>query len=76
LSDPRPSGNISSADQENEVIILEQEVIFLEEIMHIPSSSDEAEQSDPETEMVSFTLALNHLCAARMFPMSVLSVVY
>ena len=31
---------------------------------------------DPERKVVSFTLVLNHLCSARMFPMSVLSVVY
>ena len=40
------------------------------------SGSENTRDGDPEREVVSFTLVLNHLCSARMFPMSVLSVVY
>ena len=82
-------GNETSTVKEEEIIILAESVHAPAQsqpsllVNDIPTDVSEEtvgtqniRESDPEREVVSFTLVLNRLCAARIFPTSVLSVVY
>jgi hypothetical protein len=78
-SQPSLSVNDISADLTEEEAVVENE----QNEAAVEHARSQGTTGDPEigeiglqTETVSFTLDLNHLCAARMYPMSVLSVVY
>jgi len=78
-SQPSLSVNDISADLTEEEAVVENE----QNETAVVRAGSQSNTGDPEigeiglqTETVSFTLDLNHLCAARMYPMSVLCVVY